>query len=109
MSISIADAPLLRHTDDELARPLPDAIRDTRAMLPAIVADILAIPESALPRDWEWIGGGEGDVRYGIYRLHELFERAEIAASRQLGRSGRDGGFAAAIIGPATAARWDLH
>jgi hypothetical protein len=48
-------------------------------------------------------------VRYGIYRLHELFERAEIEASRQLRSSGRDGGVAAAIIGPATAARWDLH
>ena len=109
MSISTADAPLLRHTHDELARPLPDAIRDARADLAAIVADILAIPESALERDWAWIGGGEGDVRYGIYRLHELFERAEIEASRQLRTSGRNGGVAAAIIGPATAARWDLH
>ncbi len=82
MSISTADAPLLRHTNAELARPLPSAIRDARADLPAIVADILAIPESALERDWEWIGGGEGDVRYGIYRLHERFERAEVEASR---------------------------
>lgn len=109
MSVSIADAPLLRHTDDELARPLPDAIRDARTDLTAVVTDILAIPETALPRDWEWIGGGEGDVRYGVYRLHELFERAEIEASRQLRVSGRDGGMAAAVIGPATAARWDLH
>lgn len=109
MSVSIADAPLLRHTDDELARPLPDEIRDARTELTAVVTDILAIPETALPRDWEWIGGGEGDVRYGVYRLHELFERAEIEASRQLRVSGRDGGMAAAVIGPATAARWDLH
>jgi hypothetical protein len=109
MSISTADAPLLRHTSDELARPLPDAIRDARADLAAIVAEILAIPESALERDWAWIGGGEGDVRYGIYRLQELFERAEIEASRQERASGRDGGMAAAIIGPADAARWDLH
>jgi hypothetical protein len=109
MSISTADAPLLRHTNDELARPLPDAIRDARADDPAIVADILAIPASELERDWAWIGGGEGDVRYGIYRIHELFERAEIEASRQLRTSGRNGGVAAAIIGPATAARWDLH
>jgi hypothetical protein len=109
MSISTADAPLLRHTSDELARPLPAAIRDAREDLPAIIADVLAIPESALERDWAWIGGGEGDVRYGIYRLHELFERAEIEASRQVRTSGRDGGIAAAVIGPATAARWDLH
>jgi hypothetical protein len=109
MSVSISDAPLLRHTNDELARPLPNAIRDARTDLPAIVADILAIPETALERDWAWIGGGDGDVRYGLYRLHELFERAEIEASRQLRTSGREGGMAAAVIGPATAARWDLH
>ncbi len=110
MSAPTADAPLLRHTSPELARPLPKAIREARADLPAIVADILAIPESALERDWAWIGGGEGDVRYGIYRLHELFERADVeAASEQRRASGAKGGMAAAIIGPATAARWDLH
>ena len=109
MSISTPDAPLLRHTDDELARPLPDAIRDARADIPAIVADILAIPESALERDWTWIGGGETDVRYGIYRLHEVFERAEVEAAQQRRASGDSGGLSAAIIGPATAARWTLH
>jgi hypothetical protein len=109
MSISTADAPLIRHTSDELARPLPDAIREARADLAAIVAGILAIPESALERDWAWIGGGEGDVRYGIYRLHELFERAEIEAARKLRANDADRGLAAAIIGPADAARWDLH
>jgi hypothetical protein len=109
MSISTADAPLLSHTSDALARPLPNAIRDARADLRAIVADILAIPESALERDWAWIGGGEGDVRYGLYRPHELFERAEVEAAQQRRGSGADGGMGAAIIGPATAARWDLH
>ena len=109
MSISTADAPLLRHTSTELARPLPSAIRDARADLPAIVADILAIPESALEGDWAWIGGGEGDVRSGIYRLHELFERAEVDAAQQRRSSGANGGMAASLIAPATAARWDLH
>ncbi len=109
MSISTADAPLLRHTSSELARPLPSAIRDARADLPAIVADILAIPESALERDWAWIGGGEVDVRYGMYRLHELFERAEVEATRLLRAADADRGLAAALIAPATAARWDLH
>jgi hypothetical protein len=109
MSISTADAPLLLHTDDALARPLSNAIRDARTDLSAIVADTLAIPESALERDWAWIGGGEGDVRYGLYRLHELLERAEVDAAQQQRASGVDAGTAAAIIGPATAARWDLH
>jgi hypothetical protein len=67
MSISTADAPLLRHTDPTLARPLRDAIRDARADLPEIVTDILAIPEAALVRPWPWIGGGEEEVRYGLY------------------------------------------
>jgi hypothetical protein len=109
MPDSTADAPLLRHTDPNLARPLPAAIRDARTDLVPIVADILAIPESALERDWSWIGGGEEQVRYGIYRLHELFERAEVETARSLRASGVDGGLAAAIIAPSDAARWDLH
>ena len=109
MSVSTADAPLLRHTDQDLARPLPAAVADARADLRAIVTDILAIPGSTLEREWAWIGGGEEAVRYGIYRVHELFERAEIDASQNLRSSGRDGGLAAALIAPADAARWDLH
>lgn len=109
MSTSPSDAPLLRHTDPSWARPLPDAIHGARADLAAIVADILAIPEVALEREWPWIGGGEGDVRYGVYRLHELLERAEVDASRSLRTRGGDGGTAAALIAPSGAARWDLH
>jgi len=109
MSISTADAPLLRHTKPELARTLPDAIREARADLSGIVADILAISESSLEREWAWIGGGEGDVRYGVYRLHELFERAEVEASRLLRAADADRGLAADLIAPADAARWDLH
>ena len=102
------DAPLLRHTDPADTRPLPTVIRDARADLAVIVADILAIPESTLERDWAWTGGGEADVRYGIYRVHELLERAEIDAARAL-RGGPDAGQATALMAPATAARWDLH
>lgn len=109
MAIPTPDAPLLRHTDPALARPLPAAIRAARGELPGIVADILAIPESALEREWAWIGGGEEAVRYGIYRLHELFERAQVEASRAIAASDRDGGLAAGLIAPADEARWDLH
>lgn len=109
MPTSTADAPLLLHTDSALARPLPAAIRDARADLPPIVADILAIPESALEREWAWIGGGEEAVRYGIFRVHELFEKAEVEASRALRTAHGDGGAAASIVAPADAARWDLH
>jgi hypothetical protein len=109
MSSTLLDEPLLRHTDTAWARPLPDAIRDARSDLPAIVADILAIPEAALERVWAWTGNGEVEARYGMYRAYELFERAEIEAARALREAGIDGGLAAAIGGPGTAARWDLH
>src|SRR5688572_24755579 len=108
MADSTVDAPLLRYTDPALARPLPAAIHAARTDLPQIVTDILAIPESALDRPWPF-GGGEADVRYGIFRLHELFERAEIEASRALAARDGDGGLAAALIAPTGAARWDLH
>ncbi|MBA3779315.1 MAG: DinB family protein [Chloroflexi bacterium] len=104
-----ADAPLMRHTEANPARPLPAAIHDARADLGPIVADMLAIPEAALERDWSWTGGGEADVRYGLYRPYELFERAQTEASRSMGASLRDDTLAAALIAPSGAARWDLH
>lgn len=106
MTILTTDAPLLQLTDDARTRPLPTAIHEARSVLPAIVDDVLAIPESALAKPWAWIGGSEEEVRYGPYRVHELFELAQIDATR-LG--GPDGGRAAALAAPATAARWDLH
>jgi hypothetical protein len=109
MALATADAPLLELTDARRARPLPRAIRDARSELAPLVADILAIPESVLNRDWSWIGGGEAEIRYGIYRAHELFEQAEIDASRALDESGAGIERTAAIVAPATAARWDLH
>jgi hypothetical protein len=105
----IENAPLLRHTADELARPLAVAITGARGDLPALVADVLTIPEAALERDWPWIGGGEESVRYGTYRAAEILERAQLDASRALAASGVDGGLAAALVGPSSAARWDLH
>jgi hypothetical protein len=103
------DASLYRHTDPAWRRPLPTSIASARQALRAIAADILAIPESALEHHWGWIGGGEEEVRYGIYRLHELFERAEVDVRRAIGDAGGDDGLAAALIAPSDAARWDLH
>jgi hypothetical protein len=108
VTLTTDDAPLLQHTDPAMARPLPEGIREARNELEAIVGDILAIPESALEREWPWLGGGEADVRYGIYRVHELIERAEVEAARAMQAGGR-GDVAVALIAPSTAARWDLH
>ena len=109
MAISTSDAELLENTDAALARPLPAAIQDARADVRALERELLAIPESALGREWAWIGGGDEEVRYAFYRVLELFERAEIDATRALATGGRGGGLAAALIAPSDAARWDLH
>jgi hypothetical protein len=109
MTVTTTDAELLDNTDAALARPLPSAIYDARADLALLERELLAIPEASLGREWAWIGGGDEEVRYAFYRVLELFERAEIDAARALATADRDGGLAAALIAPATAARWDLH
>ena len=109
MTTPTSDAPLLQRTDEALRRPLPAAVVAARQVLPVIVADILAIPEASLARPWDWIGGSSEEVRYGIYRVSELFERAEVEARRALVREGIEGGLAAALIAPSDAARWELQ
>jgi hypothetical protein len=109
MTPETADAPLLRHSDPAWRRPLPAPIVEARRLVAPIAAGILAMPEAALTRPWGWIGGSEEETRYGVYRLSEVLERAEIEARRELARAGVEGGLTAAIIAPADAARWDLH
>jgi hypothetical protein len=109
MTSDTLDAPLLERTDPSLARPLPPALVGARADVIAAARDLLAIPEAALARPWAWIGGGEDEVRYGAYRAAEALELAEIDA--RAAASAQDAGErdAARVIGPSTAARWDLH
>ncbi|MFI5226576.1 MAG: DinB family protein [Candidatus Limnocylindrales bacterium] len=103
------DAPFLENTDPTLARLLPAALAGARADVIAAARDLLAIPEAALTRPWGWIGGSEEEVRYAAYRAAEALEQAEVEARVLV--AGADGAErrAARIIGPATAARWDLH
>jgi hypothetical protein len=108
MTDKTTDAILLDNTDAASARPLPPAIRTARADVLAAARDLLAIPEASLTRTWTWIGGSEEEVRYGAYRAAEALESAEIEA-RTLASAGLTTERATAlIIGPATAARWDL-
>ncbi|MBI3749788.1 MAG: DinB family protein [Chloroflexi bacterium] len=109
MAAPLLDAPLLDRTDPARRRRLPAPILEARQIVRATVDDILAIPEASLPHPWSWIGGSEEEVRYGAYRVHELYERAEIEARRSLAGRGYDGGLAADLIAPSGAARWDLH
>ncbi len=76
----------------------------------AAAHDLLAIPEAALAGPWAWKGGGgEEEVRYGAYRAAEALEQAEIEARALTSEADPGERQAARIIGPATAARWDLH
>jgi hypothetical protein len=101
------DAPLLEFTDAALARPSPAALGGARADALAAAGDLLAIPEAALTRPWGWKGGSEEEVRYGAYRAAEVLVAAEIEA-RAVTATTVDTR-AAAVIGHATTARWDLH
>jgi hypothetical protein len=101
------DRPLEELTDAALARPMATALGRARADVLAAAADLLAIPEAALTRPWGWKGGSEEEVRYGAYRAGEALVAAEIEARFAIG--GTPDTRAAAAMGHASAARWDLH
>jgi len=109
MTDTTLDAPLLKHTDATLARPLPAALEGARTDAIAAAYGLLAIPETALTRPWTWVGGGNEEVRYGAYRAAEALEGAEIEARTALAAADADERRAARIVGPSSAARWDLH
>jgi len=92
-----------------VAPRLPEWLPSARAAVASAVADTLAVPESALERQWLWKGLDTGDgVRYGLYRAAETIE----AASAQLEASlaGAPARPPAVIRGAAaTIARWALH
>lgn len=109
MTTPTGHEPLIRYTDDDLARPLPAALTAARAELLAAVADLRTISDAALTSPWRWKGDSEDEIRYGFYRVNEMFERAAIDAATAIRRSGVDRGRAADIAAAATAARWDLQ
>ena len=109
MTDTMLDAPLLEHSDASLARPLPAAIEGARSDAIAAARELLAIPATALTRPWTWIGGGQEEVRYGAHRAAEALEGAEIDARVAMAATDANERRAARIVGPSTAARWDLH
>jgi hypothetical protein len=109
MSTPTIDTPLLELTDPGLARPLPAAFASARADVLAAARDLLAIPEPALSRPWPWKGDSEEEVRYGAYRAAEAMELAEVEARTLMAAGEATETQAARLMGPATAARWDLH
>jgi hypothetical protein len=103
------DAPLLERTDPALARPLPDELARARADIVAAATDVLALPPTGLDQPWSWIGGSEVEIRYAAYWAAEALELAEAEARTLLAATEHEETRAARIIGPATAARWDLN
>jgi DinB superfamily len=103
------DAPLFEDTDDAAARPLPAALIAARGDVVAAARDLLAIPEAALTKPWAWKGGSEDEIRYGAYRAAEALETAELEARHLVAPTEAHERRAARLVGPTTAARWDLH
>ena len=68
------------------------------------LADLLAVPDTALERPWPWPDHGEADVRYGFFRILEDVEATAAAIDASRGARPR----AEAIVAPVTVARWDL-
>jgi hypothetical protein len=94
--------------------PLHAALPGVRGSVRRIAADLLAVPDDTLERDWRWRPVDQTDVelRYGFYAIHETLEAA--AGAIAVGRAGiQDGGVplgpAVPPLGAMTAARWDLH
>jgi hypothetical protein len=85
-------------------RPLPEPLLAARGVVDQALQLVVGLPDAALERPWRW-RDDDADVRYGLYRLHELFEEAAAAAARAGGRTTQAG----LILGQATAAGWELH
>jgi hypothetical protein len=103
------DAPFLDLTDSSLARPTQDVLSAARAGILRFAAELLALPDSALPKPWGWHGASDEEVRYAAYRAFEALELAEVDARTLISTGEVTETRAALVIAPATAARWDLH
>jgi hypothetical protein len=75
----------------------------------AAVDNLRIIPDAVLTSPWHWKGDSEEELRYGFYRINEIFERAALDAGDAVRAGGADRGRAAAIAAATTAARWDLQ
>ena len=103
------ETPFLDTTDPALARPLPTALAQARVDVLEAAAILLGIPEGDLIKPWPWKGDSQEEVRYGAYRAAEALELGEIEARTLMTAGDASETDTARRIGPATAARWDLH
>jgi uncharacterized damage-inducible protein DinB len=71
---------------------------------------LLAVPDDRLETAWSWPGSTSVvDVRYGYFRLLELFEASRGAATAALAGGGVRPATGAARGAASTVARWSLH
>ncbi len=98
---------LLTHTPGPTL-PVAPAVSALRISLANAALDLMAIPDAALERGWQW-RDDEADVRYGLYRCIEALEEGAVEVRRVLRDTGARRTPAAERIAAATEARWDLH
>ena len=89
---------------EKVHRPLAAATEG----LERATRDFLRIPDSALERDWSWIGGSESDVRSGFYIALQAIQRATGAIDATARTDGQAGSPGRGSIAATAAARWDL-
>ncbi len=107
MSTDTALGYLVAHSPAPTATVGPSVLR-AREALDTAAAELLAVPDGALERDWQWNGHG-ADVRYGLFRAIEAVEEAAGQIEAILAALGTRRSSAALRIAPSTTARWDLH
>jgi hypothetical protein len=91
---------------------LSPALASARSALDRVTQTLLPIPDASLPAVWSrW--GDEGEIRYGFYRVLELFETAQVDAAAAVRDATTRVGTGRAPSGDlcalTTAARWDLQ
>ncbi|MDQ6793693.1 MAG: DinB family protein [Chloroflexota bacterium] len=103
--------PLVEHRPGPLV-PLAPSVARARASIEATLRDMLAVPDGKLEGPWRWRPNDQldADIRYGLYRVHEILEEgvARIARGRS-GMSAERTGPAVPRLAAVTTARWELH
>lgn len=101
------DAFLERHAPGPPIESL-ERIPAARAAVLGAVETLAQIDDSVLGElPWPWRGSDDIELRYGFYRLCEMFDEAAADARRVIRTV--DLAPAQSAAGDATAARWDLH
>jgi hypothetical protein len=89
---------------------LAPEITALRAAVESAGRRLLAVPDVRLEAPWSWPGSSsEVDIRYGFFRLFELFETSRAGAVAALAGGGVRPAAGAARGAASTVARWSLH